>query len=108
MRDIPTNNKALCDEALVGLYDVYDPEVGLNIVDLGLLYQLDFDESKKTVDVLMTLTTQFCPMGDTITGDTTESLTKSFPEWQINIELTFEPPWEFSKITPEGREYLGQ
>ena len=56
--------------SLKGLYEVLDPEIGLNIVDLGLIYQIDFDESNQLIDLTMTLTTQFCPMGDSIVSDT--------------------------------------
>ena len=55
----------------------------------------------------MTLTTQFCPMGESITGDVTQSLTTTFPEWKINVNLTFDPPWDYSKISPAGKEFLG-
>ncbi|MDD3772054.1 MAG: metal-sulfur cluster assembly factor [Weeksellaceae bacterium] len=102
-----TNDQEKCEVALQGLYHVDDPEVGLNIVDLGLVYQIDFDEDAKKLEIIMTLTTQFCPMGDAITGDTTNSLEESFPGWEINLELTFDPPWDYSMISPEGKEFLG-
>ncbi|MBS1750569.1 MAG: metal-sulfur cluster assembly factor [Bacteroidetes bacterium] len=106
--NVITNNNERCEFALEGLYEVYDPEVGLNVVDLGLIYQLDFDESEKKLDCTMTLTTQFCPMGEAITGDTTRSLSGSFPDWQINVNLTFDPPWDYTKISPEGNKFLGR
>lgn len=105
--NIPSNNNELCNFALRGLYDVYDPEVGLNVVDLGLIYRLEFDEVSKKLECTMTLTTQFCPMGEAITGDVTQSLTNDFPDWRIDINLIFEPPWDYSMISPEGKEYLG-
>lgn len=105
--NVTTNNQDKCTEALSGLYNVYDPEVGLNVVDLGLIYQLDFNDDEKQLDATMTLTTQFCPMGESITGDVTQSLTTTFPEWKINVNLTFDPPWDYSKISPAGKEFLG-
>lgn len=105
--NIKTNNQEKCDHALVDLYNVYDPEVGLNIVDLGLVYEINFNEENKNVECIMTLTSQFCPMGEAITSDTTNSLSSSFPEWKVNINLIFDPPWDFSKISPEGKEFLG-
>lgn len=104
---VVTNSQEKCDEALAGLYNVYDPEVGLNVVDLGLIYQLNFNEEEQQLDASMTLTTQFCPMGESITSDVTQSLTQSFPQWKINVNLTFEPPWDYSKISPAGKEFLG-
>ncbi|MCO5240701.1 MAG: metal-sulfur cluster assembly factor [Chitinophagaceae bacterium] len=106
--NIVTNNSGKCHLALEGLYDVYDPEIGLNVVDLGLIYQLDFDEDEKKLDATMTLTTQFCPMGESITSDVTRSLSGSFPEWQINVNLTFDPPWDYTRISPEGNQFLGR
>ncbi|MBS1745705.1 MAG: metal-sulfur cluster assembly factor [Bacteroidetes bacterium] len=106
--NIITNDSEKCEIALDGLYDVYDPEVGLNVVDLGLIYQIDFDEAEKKLDATMTLTTQFCPMGESITSNVTESLASAYPDWQINVNLTFEPPWDYSKISPEGKAFLGR
>lgn len=103
-----TNDSEKCEKALEGLYEVYDPEIGLNVVDLGLIYQLEFLEEEKELNAAMTLTTQFCPMGDSIQSNVTQSLTHAFPEWRINVELTFDPPWDYTKISPEGREFLDQ
>ncbi len=106
--DLPvTNDREKCNKALEGLYYVDDPEVGLNVVDLGLIYELKFTDADKKLECIMTLTTQFCPMGDHITSSVTDSLTNDFPDWDISVDLIFEPPWDFSKISPEGKEFLG-
>ncbi|GAB3356024.1 metal-sulfur cluster assembly factor [Arachidicoccus ginsenosidivorans] len=106
--NIKTNNNEKCDYALQDLYNVIDPEIGLNIVDLGLLYEMYFDEDAKKLECIMTLTTQFCPMGEAITSDTHNSLEQSFPDWDIIINLIFEPAWNMNMISMTGREYLGQ
>lgn len=106
--NIITNNPEQCSHALGGLYNVYDPEIGLNIVDLGLVYEIHFDEDTKSLACLMTLTSQFCPMGEAITTDTSNSLTSSFPNWAVQVNLTFDPPWDFTKISPDGKAFLGQ
>lgn len=106
--DIKTNNQTYCDRALQGLYEVYDPEIGLNIVDLGLVYELYFDEVDQKLNCIMTLTTQFCPMGDAITTNTRNALMSAFLGWEINVNLTFEPEWSFESISPDGRAFLGQ
>lgn len=106
--NIETNDSEKCDYALQDLYNVDDPEIGLNIVDLGLIYELHFEEANNKLTCIMTLTTQFCPMGDAITTDTYNSLGKSFPGWEVDVNLTFEPAWSFEMISPEGREFLGQ
>jgi len=106
--NIKTNNNEKCEYALQDLYNVIDPEIGLNIVDLGLLYEMYFDEDAKKLECIMTLTTQFCPMGEAITSDTHNSLEQSFPDFDITINLIFEPAWNMNMISMTGREYLGQ
>lgn len=104
--EVVTNNNIRCSVALTGLYEVYDPEIGLNVVDLGLIYGINFDEEKKVIETIMTLTTQFCPMGESITQDVTQSLTQAFKDWQVNVTLTFDPPWSSDFISPEGQKFL--
>ena len=104
--EVLSNNNLYCSAALAGLYDVFDPEIGLNVVDLGLIYRIDFNDEDKTIVVTMTLTTQFCPMGESITTDVKQSLSNAFKDYQISINLVFDPAWSPDKISPEGKEYL--
>ena len=106
--DIITNDELKCTEALIGLYDVYDPEIGLNVVDLGLIYQIGFDEEDKRIETIMTLTSQFCPMGESITNDVTQSLSTTFIDYQIEVNLTFDPPWSPDCVSPEGKKFLNR
>src|SRR5690606_31079436 len=99
---VTTNNNLKSTLALAALLDVYDPEIGLNIVDLGLVYQLDFDEEAHKLYCTMTLTTQFCPMGESIKSAASEKLNQTFSEYETVILLTFEPPWNRSMISEEG------
>ncbi|GMV53819.1 MAG: metal-sulfur cluster assembly factor [Chlorobi bacterium] len=103
-----TNNETLCQTALAGLKFVDDPEIGLNVVDLGLIYEVNFDEAQKKVVCNMTLTTQFCPMGESIVENVTQSLQESFPESGIEVNLTFDPPWGYHCISEGGREFLNR
>jgi metal-sulfur cluster biosynthetic enzyme len=103
-----TNNNLRCTLALAVLQSVVDPEIGLNIVDLGLVYQVDFDESEKKIFCTMTLTTQFCPMGESITDAVTQTLKGAFPEFEPEIQLTFDPPWNHEMISEQGREFLDE
>ena len=89
------------------LQDVMDPEIGLNVVDLGLIYQLDFDESKKVIYCSMTLTTRFCPM-ESITNAVKAKLDLTFPEYEPSVNLTFDPPWNHERISAEGNEFLNK
>lgn len=102
-----TNDDLKCIKAFRGLYQVYDPEVGINVVDLGLIYELNFDSENKHLTCIFTLTTEFCPMGESITENITKSLENSFPDWEIDLSLIFDPPWEAAMISPEGQADLG-
>jgi len=106
--NIITNDIEKSVQAIDGLKNVIDPEIGLNVVDLGLIYQIDFDEAEKKVYCTMTLTTQFCPMGESISTGVTNALEQTFPEFEIEVNVIFNPPWNSEKISEEGREFLNQ
>ncbi|UEG48850.1 metal-sulfur cluster assembly factor [Ferruginibacter lapsinanis] len=108
MMNVITNNNIQCTIALASLQDVVDPEIGLNIVDLGLICQIDFDDATNKIYCTMTLTTQFCPMGESITNAVKETLTTTFPKYDAIVELTFDPPWNNEMISIEGREFLNE
>lgn len=106
--NVITNNNLKCTIALAALQNVMDPEIGLNIVDLGLVYQVDFDDAAENLFCTMTLTTQFCPMGESITDAAREVLLSVFPRYQVKINLTFDPPWNREMISKEGEDFLNQ
>jgi metal-sulfur cluster biosynthetic enzyme len=106
MNTIITNDQELCDNALAALYHVIDPEIGLNVVDLGLIYQVDFDEGNRIATVSMTLTSQFCPMGDSIRYSAVSAMQQAFPGYTIDVELVFDPPWSPEKISEQGQKFL--
>ena len=106
MNNVITNSNIQCTVALAALQNVVDPEIGLNIVDLGLIYQIDFNESCHRIICSMTLTTQFCPMGESLTNAAEEVLKDNFPGHEIIIKLTFDPPWDHERISAEGKLYL--
>lgn len=106
--NVITNDEEKCSIVLDGLLDVLDPEIGLNVVDLGLIYQVDFDNPGKKIFCSMTLTTQFCPMGESIQSGVTNSLRNSFPEYEPEVNVIFDPPWNAEKISPEGLEFLNR
>lgn len=94
-------------KAIAGLKFVDDPEVGINVVDLGLIYELDVLEEEKKVTCLMTFTTEFCPMGESILANVTESLKMTLPGYTPEVTLTFDPAWRQDMISEEGRQFLG-
>lgn len=101
-----TNNEEKCSTALDSLLEVMDPEIGLNVVDLGLIYQVDFDDTDKKIYCTMTLTTQFCPMGESIQSNVSKALGQAFRDYAPVVNVIFDPPWSAVKISPEGREFL--
>jgi metal-sulfur cluster biosynthetic enzyme len=93
--------KPTLDQMREALKDVYDPEVPINIVDLGLLYKLE--EKDGVVDVEMTLTSVHCPLGYMF-KDRVEQVLKALPGiTAANVKLVFEPPWSKEKMTPDGK-----
>ena len=103
-----TNNNIMSTLALAALDNVYDPEIGLSVVALGLIYQIDFDVDQKKVFCTMTLTTQFCPMGESIVDNVRDSLQTTFPEYETVVNLTFTPPWNYERISDEGKAFLNR
>ncbi len=93
-------------KAQEALYKVIDPELFVNVVDLGLIYGLDFGTPGLLI-VTMTLSTPHCPMGEAITNGVSNALEAVFPERVVKIDLTFDPLWSFERLTDAGREQLG-
>ena len=87
------------------LRNCYDPEIPLNIVDLGLIYDVIVNGS--TVDVKMTLTAPGCHMGGQIAADAQEKILSIEQVEEANVELVWDPPWHQSMISAEGRKKLG-
>jgi metal-sulfur cluster biosynthetic enzyme len=104
----PGNYNDQSQKVTAALREVLDPEIGLNIVDLGLVYQIDFNEAEREVNVTMTLTTQFCPMGESIRDSAEQALRAAFPTYAASIHLVFDPPWSSARISEEGLAYLNR
>jgi len=87
------------------LRKVKDPEAGINIVDLGLVYDIAIEEGK--VDVKMTLTSPACPAGPQIMGDADDAIRALDGVKDVRIELVWDPYWTPERIDPKVRAYLG-
>ena len=91
---------------IAALKEVYDPEIPVNIYDLGLIYELTINKSRE-VSILMTFTAPNCPMADQVISEVKESV-EAVPEvTKCTIELTFEPAWDRSMLSEEARVELG-
>jgi metal-sulfur cluster biosynthetic enzyme len=93
-------------EVLETLKQVIDAEVGINIVDLGLVYKVEIWADNLRVE--MTMTTQSCPLGEHITNQAEGVLRAKFPEVKnVKIDLVWNPPWNASMMSPAAKERLG-
>ena len=99
------STKAITNSADVeeAMRDVIDPELGINVVDLGLVYGVALDENKHAI-IDMTLTSAACPLTDVIEDQTAQALDGIVDGFRIN--WVWMPPWGPDKITDEGREQL--
>lgn len=83
-----------------------DPEIPVNIVDLGLIYGVNINETND-VDVEMTMTTRGCPLHDTLVSDVKRYIGKIGGVGNINVSIVWDPPWNLERIEPSVREKLG-
>ena len=93
-------------QANLALMQVIDPELNVNIIDLGLVYGIDFS-NPHNITVTMTLSTPHCPMGDAIEQGVVNVLERTFPNREIKINLVWEPEWSIDNISEAGKEQLG-
>lgn len=92
---------------LTAIKAVIDPELGLNIVDLGLIYSVDIAEDGR-IAITMTLTTPGCPLHASFAQEIERVLWQAIPDLSgVHVELVWDPPWNPVMISPEGRTLLG-
>lgn len=97
---------AATERAWNALRQVDDPEVGMNIVELGLVYGLDVTPGR--IAVRLTMTSAACPMGDEIVADAEFALHRAFPDIaSVDVELVWDPPWTPARMSEEARGFFG-
>ncbi len=89
------------------LRQIPDPEIGVSLWDLGLIYNIGIDDKNGTVKVLMTLTTIGCPLFDLIAGPIKTEVGKLPGVKSVEVELTFEPAWSEARMSAEAKRQLG-
>jgi metal-sulfur cluster biosynthetic enzyme len=88
------------------LKTVIDPEVGMNIVDLGLIYRLEATEAGVEVD--LTMTSPACPLGESIAEDAEHALRACLPpSATVDVQLVWEPPWTPERMSSHARQHFG-
>jgi metal-sulfur cluster biosynthetic enzyme len=101
-----TDTETIRDSVLQALYNVYDPELGVNVVDLGLIYDIAVQDDRSII-LTMTLTPPGCPMHASI-GDWVSQALQTVPDITGGeIRIVWDPPWTPSRLTPAGRRELG-
>jgi len=93
------------DQIIDKLRQCMDPELGINIIDLGLVYGINVESTR--VNILMTLTTPGCPLDSYFVQDITSRLKAIKGISDVSVELTFDPPWSPSKMSEESKDVLG-
>lgn len=87
------------------LRDCYDPEIPINVVDLGLIYNIEIKSG--SVEIKMTLTALGCPLSETIIQDMKQRVAMLKGVKDVTIEIVFDPPWSPDKMSQEARKILG-
>ncbi len=93
-------------EVIKALKEVYDPEIPVNVYDLGLIYKLDVDDDKN-VEITMTLTAPNCPIIDQILDNIKERVSEIPDVEKVAINLVFDPPWSMDMMSDEAKLQLG-
>lgn len=99
------NEEQIRHEVLEALKVVRDPEIPVNVVDLGLIYRVDVSEDG-VVDIDMTLTSMGCPVQDMIQADAELAAMKVEGVRRVNVEFVWSPPWNTDKLTEDGRKQM--
>ncbi|MBX2806099.1 MAG: SUF system Fe-S cluster assembly protein [Hyphomicrobiales bacterium] len=102
----PEELQRLSDDIVAALKTVYDPEIPADIYELGLIYRVDVDDERNVL-VEMTLTTPGCPVAGEMPGWIENAVSMVPGINQVTVELTFNPPWDMSRMSEEARIALG-
>ena len=102
------NHEEIKEKIIAQLKHIFDPEIPVNIYDLGLIYKIDLEEKEHLLycEVEMTLTSPGCPVAGDLVAEVNLAA-KALDEIEdVNVNLTFDPPWDKEKITDEGKDIM--
>ena len=94
------------NQIIENLKEVYDPEIHINVYDLGLIYEINHKENNH-IDIVMTLTSAFCPAADEIIADVHSAVCMADGVETCDVEITFDPPFGPDKMSEETKMILG-
>ena len=95
------------DAVIAAISSVYDPEIPVNIYDLGLIYELDIHASDGSVAILMTLTAPGCPVAGILPGQVAEAAAAVEGAGEVVVTLTWDPPWDKEMMSEDAKLALG-
>ena len=94
------------EQIIANLREVYDPEISINVYDLGLIYDIDIDEKESSVNITATLTSAFCPFADEIVGSMQKAgYAKNV--LTVNVDITFDPPFTMANVPQDTKDVMG-
>jgi metal-sulfur cluster biosynthetic enzyme len=105
--DITDPNSFLKEQMMETLRLVMDPELHINIIDLGLVYSIEIEAPKNRVNVEMTLSSSYCPMGESIVSAVKNCIEGHYEGYEATVDLVWEPVWSYDSIRDEGKRLLG-
>lgn len=105
--DPPADDQISEEQVWQALGTVYDPEIPVDLVNLGLIYQVDIDQTHKRVDIRMTLTAPACGMGPVLVGDVEYRVAQVPNVDSVQVELVFDPPWSREMMSEEAQLETG-
>jgi len=103
----PNDDKISEDQVWRALKSIYDPEIPVNLVDLGLIYQVNIDQNNKAITINMTLTAPGCGMGPVMVSDIKYRVGKVPNVNSVEVELVFDPPWNRDMMSDEAKLETG-
>ena len=106
MSELEHQKKDLEEKIIMEIKTIYDPEIPVNIYEIGLIYKLTIDDDFM-VHILMTLTTPNCPVAESLPAEVREKIIALEGVKDVDLELTFEPPWEMEMLSDEAKLELG-
>ena len=110
-RDAPVDGEPLsADRVLEALRAVYDPEIPINVVDLGLVYACELTalrDGRQRVEVKMSMTAPGCGMGDVLRQEAIQTISALPGVGEVGVELVWDPPWDLSRLSEDARLQLG-
>jgi FeS assembly SUF system protein len=106
MSELAIQKKDLEEKIILALKEIYDPEIPVNIYEIGLIYKIEIDDDF-LVHVVMTLTTPNCPVAESLPEEVRQKVKKVEGVKDVDLELTFEPPWDMEMLSDEAKLELG-